>query len=164
MIGPALLAPLFQPVNGSGRIRLCRPESVAVIDKEGDVKHRAVMTGAWRVGLGIIMLGVWGWSAAAGAAEGAPQKGRPIYEKYCLLCHGPKGMGDGPQGQLMKPPAANFRSPESRNKSDAALMKIIREGHPDSAMTKWAGILSEADMQNVLAYIRQLSGGPDTGM
>lgn len=128
------------------------------------MNNRAVMTGAWGVGLGIIMLGIWGWSAAAQAADAAPQKGRPIYEKYCLLCHGPQGLGDGPQGQLMKPPATNFKSPKSRNKSDAELLKIIREGHPNSAMTKWTGILSGEDMRNVLAYIRQLSGGPEKGM
>jgi len=107
------------------------------------------------------MAAVWGWSSAAVAADGGAQKGRPIYEKYCLLCHGPQGLGDGPQGQLMKPPAANLRSPQSRNKSDAELMKIIKEGHPNSAMTKWTGLLSEEDMRNVLAYIRQLTGGPE---
>lgn len=113
--------------------------------------------------LGVLAVGVWFWSVAAQAA-GDPQKGGPMYEKYCLLCHGPQGRGDGPQGQLMKPPAANFRSPQSRNKSDAVLLKTIREGHPNSAMTKWAGILSEEDMSNVLAYIRTLSGGPDKGL
>jgi mono/diheme cytochrome c family protein len=141
-------------------------------NKEGDVTNRVIIMGIWGVRgaalgvimLGVIMLGAWGWTTPAEAADGAAQKGRPIYEKYCLLCHGPQGLGDGPQGQLMKPPAANFRSPESRNKSDAELLKIIREGHPDSAMTKWAGILSESDMQNVLAYIRHLSGGADKGM
>jgi mono/diheme cytochrome c family protein len=136
-------------------------------NKEGDVIYRAIIKGIWGsrgAALVVIMLGIWGWTAAAQAADDAAQKGRPIYEKYCLLCHGPRGLGDGPQGQLMKPPAANLRSPESRNKSDDELLKIIREGHPDSAMTKWAGILTEEQMRNVLAYIRQLSGGPDKGM
>jgi mono/diheme cytochrome c family protein len=98
------------------------------------------------------------------AAGDEPRKGQPIYEKYCLLCHGPQGLGDGPQGQLMKPPAANLRSAQSKAKSDAELLKVIREGHPNSAMTKWAGTLSEEEMKQVLAYIRQLSGGPDKGL
>ncbi len=113
--------------------------------------------------LGLLAVGVWSWSVAAQAA-GDPQKGGPIYEKYCLLCHGPNGGGDGPQGQLMKPPATNFRSPQSKNKPDAVLLKTIREGHPNSAMTKWAGILSGDDISNVLAYIRKLGGGPDKGL
>jgi len=110
------------------------------------------------------MWGVWGGVMAAGAAEGDAAKGRPIYEKYCLLCHGPQGLGDGPQGQLMKPPATNLRSPQSKSKPDATLLKTIKDGHPNSAMTKWAGTLSDEEMRNVLAYIRQLSGGPDKGM
>jgi mono/diheme cytochrome c family protein len=73
-------------------------------------------------------------------------------------------MGDGPQGQLLKPPAANFRSPQSKSKPDSAMLKTIREGHPDSAMTRWAGILSEEDMHDVLAYIRDLSGSRDKGL
>ncbi|MBI3622442.1 MAG: cytochrome c [Nitrospirae bacterium] len=121
-----------------------------------------------RIVLVLVMgMAVWGmvtWSGTARAAESVPQKGQPVYEKYCLLCHGPEGRGDGPQGQLMKPPAANFKSPQSKNKSDAELLKIIREGHPNSAMTKWAGILSEEDMKQVLSYIRQLAGGPDKGL
>ena len=125
--------------------------------------QRAIISGILGLGLAIIIAGA-GDGSMARAADGASQKGRPIYEKYCLLCHGPQGLGDGPQGQLMKPPATNFRSPQSRNKSDAELMNIIKEGHPNSAMTKWTGVLSEEDMNNVLAYIRQLSGGPEKGM
>jgi mono/diheme cytochrome c family protein len=112
----------------------------------------------------VLVMGMVTWSGTAQAAGDDPQKGRPVYEKYCLLCHGPEGRGDGPQGQLMKPPATNFKNPQSKNKSDAELLKSIREGHPNSAMTKWAGILSEEDMKQVLAYIRQLAGGPDKGL
>ena len=96
-------------------------------------------------------------------AGGDPTKGRSVYEKYCLLCHGPQGRGDGPQGQLLKPPATNFRNPESKAKTDDVLLKAIREGHPKTAMTEWKRELSEENMTNVLAYIRGLSGGPEKG-
>ncbi len=97
-------------------------------------------------------------------AAGDPEKGRPIYEKYCLLCHGPQGMGDGPQGKLMNPPAANFRSPESKKKSDSELLKTIQEGHSKTAMTGWENELNKREMMNVLSYIRQLSGQADKGL
>ncbi len=96
-------------------------------------------------------------------AEGDPANGRSIYEKYCLLCHGPQGRGDGPQGHLMNPPAANFRSPESRRKSDEMWLKAIREGHPDTAMTGWEDFLYDEEIEDVLAYIRAISGGPEKG-
>ncbi|MFY9270044.1 MAG: cytochrome c [Candidatus Manganitrophaceae bacterium] len=112
-----------------------------------------------------IMLGLSIGIPLAAEAAGDASKGRPVYEKYCLLCHGPEGRGDGPQGQLMKPPAANFKTPESRKKTDAELLKTIREGHPDSAMTRWKGILTEEpEMLNLLAYIRKLGGPPEKGL
>ena len=112
------------------------------------------------MGLGV---GVWLGTRVV-KAGGDPAEGRPLYEKHCLLCHGPEGRGDGPEGKLMSPPATNFKSPESRRKTDAMLLKSIREGHPRTAMTDWEGILLEEDILNVLAYIRGLSGGPEKGL
>jgi mono/diheme cytochrome c family protein len=109
-------------------------------------------------------MGIWLGGQPVIYAGGDPERGRPIYEKYCLLCHGPQGRGDGPQGQLMKPPATNFRSPESRGKPDSQLLKAIREGHPKTAMTAWDAELFEEDMIDVLAYIRSLTGGPGKGL
>jgi len=120
-----------------------------------------------RVYLTVVMsfgMGVWLVGQPVLSAGGDPAKGRPVYEKHCLLCHGPQGRGDGPQGQLMTPPATNFKSPKSKSKPDAVLLKAIREGHPDTAMTNWEGELSEEDMVNVLVYIRGLSGGPEKGL
>lgn len=111
---------------------------------------------------GIAVVAGTGWIIKPALAEGDSGKGKPIYEKHCLLCHGPQGRGDGPQGQLLKPPAASFRSPESKAKSDAELLAVIRDGHPDTAMTEWKDVLSEADMKDVLAYIRMIAGPPES--
>ena len=46
-------------------------------------------------------------------AAGGPAKGKAIYEKYCMACHGSQGKGDGPAGKMLKPPAANLTSAES---------------------------------------------------
>jgi mono/diheme cytochrome c family protein len=113
--------------------------------------------------LGLVIGVGWGYVSPVLAA-GDPEKGRPIYEKYCLLCHGPQGMGDGPQGKLMNPPAANFKSPESRNKSDMVLLKTIQEGHSKTAMSGWENELNKKQMMDVLSYIRKLSGKDDKGL
>jgi mono/diheme cytochrome c family protein len=110
----------------------------------------------------VIMVG-W-WYSSPVLAAGDPEKGRPIYEKYCLLCHGPQGMGDGPQGKLMNPPAADFKSPESKKKSDMVLLKTIQEGHSKTAMTGWENELNKRQMMDVLSYIRKLSGKDDKGL
>jgi len=100
---------------------------------------------------------------AAAEPGGDASKGKPIYEKNCLLCHGPQGRGDGPMGRSLSPPATNFSSPESMHKTDAELLKVIHEGHSDTAMAAWKGSLSEQDFQDLLAYVRQLSRGLDKG-
>jgi mono/diheme cytochrome c family protein len=112
---------------------------------------------------GALALGFVIWIQAAAEPGGNALKGRPIYEKNCLLCHGPQGRGDGPMGKALSPPAANFSSPESMRKTDAELLKVIHEGHPDTAMTAWKGSLSEQEFQDLLAYVRHLSRGLDKG-
>jgi len=94
---------------------------------------------------------------------GEAAKGQPLYEKHCLLCHGPEGRGDGPLSLRLDPAATNFHHSTSNNKSDAELFKTIREGHRETAMASWKTELSEEELLDILAYIRKLSGGPGTG-
>ncbi len=96
------------------------------------------------------------------AVSGDASKGRPLYEKYCLLCHGPEGRGDGPVGLHANPPAANFHTPESKNRPDAALLRTIQIGHTETAMAAWGNALSEDQLKDIIAYIRKLSP-PTTG-
>ena len=43
------------------------------------------------------------------AAAGDPAKGKALYEKYCVACHGPQGKGDGPAGRMLI-----LRAPQAR--------------------------------------------------
>lgn len=90
------------------------------------------------------------------AAGGDPVKGKAVYEKSCMACHGPQGKGDGPTGKVLVPPAADFTSAASRKKSDAELLKTIENGKPPTAMIAWKGQLSAQDIQHVLAYVKSL--------
>ncbi len=88
---------------------------------------------------------------------GDPLKGRVIYERHCVSCHGAEGKGLGSMGPLLIPPAANFSAPMSRTKSDAELLKTIQEGRPGTAMRSFKKWLSKQEMRDVLAYVRFLS-------
>lgn len=90
------------------------------------------------------------------AAGGDPVKGKAVYEKSCMACHGPRGKGDGPTGKVLVPPAADFTSASSRKKSDAELLKTIENGKPPTAMIAWKGQLSNQAIQDVLAYVKTL--------
>ncbi len=104
----------------------------------------------------IVVAGLLAGTPAAVAAPGDSVKGKAIYEKHCVACHGPQGKGDGPTGKVLVPPAADFTSAASRKKTDAELLKIIENGKPPTAMIAWKGQLSDQDIQHVLAYVMTL--------
>jgi mono/diheme cytochrome c family protein len=101
--------------------------------------------------------GLWGLPQRSSSAGQSSDKGKAIYEKLCLACHGPRGKGDGPTGKVLIPPATDLTSAATKKKSDTDLLKIIRDGNPPTAMPAWKGQLSEQEIQAVLAYIRSLS-------
>jgi mono/diheme cytochrome c family protein len=84
-------------------------------------------------------------------------RGKALYERHCLTCHGPKGYGDGPNALLLTIAPANFHRPGSFMKSDEALLRMIEHGGVFSPMHSWRGRLTDGEMQDVLAYIRALS-------
>jgi len=88
-------------------------------------------------------------------SEGHAGKGKAVYEKNCVTCHGTEGKGDGPIGKVLVPPAGDLTT--TGNKSDQDLLQTIQNGRPGTAMPSWKGGLSPQDMQDVLAYIRSLN-------
>lgn len=90
---------------------------------------------------------------------GDPTKGKVVFEKHCMACHGPDGKGSGPMGPLLTPPAADYTSESSRAKSDAELLHTIQEGRPGTAMRSFKRWLSKQEMRDVLAYVRLLGRG-----
>jgi len=121
------------------------------------VARRFLLISGFGLTLGLIY-------ASTGFAAGDPERGKHVYEKHCLLCHGQEGRGDGPQGKLMNPPAADFHAPDIRKKSNTKLLKTIKGGHPGTAMTGFEYELDKQQLNDVLSYIRKLGGPPDKGI
>lgn len=89
---------------------------------------------------------------------GIPDKGKKIYDRLCIACHGSEGKGDGPFGALLVPRAANLTSHGSHGhlKPDIEWFRTIREGREGTAMQGFGRVLSNQDIRNVLAYVRSL--------
>ncbi len=68
------------------------------------VRHTRWMRTVVLMGLGMAG-GYWGMSQHSSSAAQDLSKGKAIYEKLCLICHGPQGKGDGPTGKVLIPPA-----------------------------------------------------------
>lgn len=83
-------------------------------------------------------------------------RGKVVYERHCLSCHGAGGWGDGPDAAALRVPPANFHRFKSFLKSDEELLRTIEHGIVFSPMHSWQGQLTESERQDALAYIRLL--------
>ena len=103
--------------------------------------------------IGIVAMGWWLIAAAPVGASGEPNlsRGKKVYEKYCLACHGPQGRGDGTT--QFDPPVADLTSSEVLVKPDSRLLRSIHDGRTNTAMDAWKSTLSDEAMRDVLAYI-----------
>ncbi len=102
------------------------------------------------------------------ADEASLNRGGEIYATRCASCHGDGGMGDGPAGQALNPPAAPIAHTSQMLGDDYLFWRISEGGAPfGSAMPAWAGSLSEEDIWDVINYTRALGQGqaqPSGGM
>jgi high-affinity iron transporter len=97
------------------------------------------------------------------AATGAP-RGRDLYEAHCAVCHGAAGKGDGPGARVVRQPMRDFSDPAAmRPVTDGFLVEITKKGSSQfgrsNAMPAWGMKLSDAEIHDVVAYIRSLARG-----
>lgn len=84
------------------------------------------------------------------AGERNLARGKKVYDKYCLACHGPRGKGNG--SVQFDPPVADLTSSDVLLKPDSRLLTSIHEGRPNTAMDAWKSKLSDEAIRDVLAY------------
>jgi mono/diheme cytochrome c family protein len=103
--------------------------------------------------IGLAAIGCWLMTAAPGLTAGEPNlpRGKKVYEKYCLACHGSQGRGDG--ATQFDPPVADLTSSEVLLKPDSRLLRSIHDGRTNTAMDAWKTTLSDEAIRDVLAYI-----------
>jgi high-affinity iron transporter len=109
-------------------------------------------------------------AAAAPAAAATPDaaKGATLYAANCASCHGPRGDGDGPVAAALVPKPAKHHDGAYMNAlSNEHLFKVIKEGGPSVGksplMAPWGGMLSDAQIWDVVAFVRSLAAPPYTG-
>ena len=85
-----------------------------------------------------------------------PAAGKPVYEKYCVTCHGATGKGDGPgaAGLLGGHPA-----PLPKDMNLPYIFGAVRGGIPKTHMYGFEPLLTELEIWNVTAYTVELTGG-----
>ncbi len=103
-------------------------------------------------------------ATAAAAPESTPDaaQGKQLYATYCASCHGPTGKGDGPVAAGLDPKPAKHTDGEYMNAlSNEHLFKVVKEGGPavgkSPLMAPWGGTLSDAQIWDVVAFLRSLA-------
>lgn len=94
--------------------------------------------------------------AIAASSQGNPESGRKIYLESCQSCHGPTGKGDSDMAAHLTPPPSNLTAKATQTKTDAELRKIILEGRPGTAMASFDGAFEEAQLSDLIAYLRSI--------
>jgi len=87
--------------------------------------------------------------AAPAFAQGA---GADTYKAKCAMCHGPDGTAATPVAKAMK--VVSFKDPTMVKASDAEFTAAIKDGK--GKMKGYAGQLSDAQIKEVVSYIRTL--------
>jgi cytochrome c oxidase cbb3-type subunit 3 len=96
-------------------------------------------------------------AVSAQTARGNPKAGESIYKQHCLRCHGEKLDGNGPDAPDLIVRPANLQSTQSRTKTDWELLVALSNGVLFSPMHSYRGKLTDAQMLDVLSYIRSMA-------
>jgi mono/diheme cytochrome c family protein len=98
------------------------------------------------------------------AAAGDAAAGAKIFAERCVRCHGKDGQGNGPDLAKLHPntsPVNWTRSVVMKKWSDQEIVDIITKGGKavgsSPVMPPWGGKLSDAQIQDLLAFIRTLA-------
>jgi cbb3-type cytochrome c oxidase subunit III len=88
---------------------------------------------------------------------GDPELGMELYQKYCQVCHGVEGDGDGIMTSLMGIMPMDHTNPNETNSlSNKEITDSILDGKK-RFMPAWRGILNQNDVEALVSYIRLLS-------
>ena len=98
--------------------------------------------------------------SAAGSAQAADAK--QVFDFYCAQCHGVNGDGKGVNvGKDFATDPRNFTiAADMEKRSDEDIRGVIKDGGPSISksplMPPWGATLSAAEVDGLLAHIRQL--------
>jgi mono/diheme cytochrome c family protein len=90
-------------------------------------------------------------------SEASVQRGRLLFDTYCIVCHGPAGHGDGTVVPKFVPPPDLTLDP-SKQRSDGYIYAMIKQGR--GIMPKYGDKIRGVDRWNVVNYVRKLQGAP----
>ena len=121
--------------------------------------------GSWAVRMSLVTAGLLVVLPFTALPAQDVQRGKAVYDKWCMGCHGETGAGDGAAAKFMLPPPRDFTGAKYQIRTtasgdlptDADIARVVAEGMPGTAMPEWNTKLSGTEQKDVVAYVKSLS-------
>jgi cytochrome c oxidase cbb3-type subunit 3 len=82
------------------------------------------------------------------------KQGEVLFQGNCSFCHSADGTGKNWVGSFMQPHPRNLTDTTVMSgMTKTRLRKVINEGLPGTSMPAWKSVLSEQDIESVIAYV-----------
>src|SRR5438552_10538332 len=102
--------------------------------------------------------------AQVGKLTGRAEQGKPLYRRYCIGCHGPRGDGTGENAPYIDPKPRNFTqatfkcrsTPTGTLPTDEDLYNSVGRGFDNSNMPAWNS-LTKQQRADMVAFIKTFS-------
>ncbi len=85
-------------------------------------------------------------------------RGAFVFNTFCVVCHGPAGLGDGPVTKRGVPPPPSLMLDNAANMTDGQMYHVITLGQKN--MSSYASQVSQEDRWKVIRFIRTLQESP----
>ncbi len=79
--------------------------------------------------------------------------GQKIYNERCYFCHGYAGDARTVAASFLTPPPVDFTRADVKIFTPQFIVSVLRKGEPGTAMQSFAGILTEAEMEQVATFV-----------
>ena len=123
----------------------------------------------WTGAAAILVSLLWSVTGSAqvsrvGNLSGNAKRGKALYERYCIFCHGPQGDGRGESAPYLDPKPRDFTkavfkcrsTPSGSLPLDSDLYDTISRGIHASGMPSWQPLLRQ-ERVDLVAYIKAFS-------
>jgi mono/diheme cytochrome c family protein len=91
-------------------------------------------------------------AASIAAPAFSQARGADTYKAKCAVCHGADGLAATPMARIVK--TLSFKDPAILKASDAQLFDSTKNGK--STMKGYGGMLTDAQIKDLVAYMRTL--------
>ncbi len=86
------------------------------------------------------------------------ESGQELFDRHCLVCHGPQGEGNGPGAQALNPrPRDLTLRPYKYGCGRRPILRTITEGVSGTAMPAFGKTLSEDEIEQLADFVFHLS-------